>query len=43
MQQQFDLMIAQMNNAAKIEIAEIAAGTALQTAQINAAQAGVAE
>jgi hypothetical protein len=41
--QQFALLIAQMNNAAKVEVAEIAAGTALQTAQITAAQAGSGE
>lgn len=34
------MMIAQMNAMAKVEVAEIAAGTALQTAQINAARRG---
>jgi hypothetical protein len=38
MEQRFALMIAQMNNAAKIEVAEIAANTTLQSAQISAAK-----
>lgn len=36
-EQSMALMIARMNNAAKIEVAEIAAGTTLQAAQIGAA------
>lgn len=34
------VLIAQMNNAAKIEVAELAAQTTLQTAQISAAKQG---
>lgn len=37
MQQELSVMIAQLNNAAKVEVAEIAAGTTLQAAQISAA------
>lgn len=37
--QQMTVLIAHLNNAAKIEVAEIAANTTLQTAQISAANA----
>jgi len=36
--QQIAVLLAQINNAAKIEVAEIAAGATLQTAQIGAAK-----
>lgn len=36
-EQQLAVILAQMNNAAKVEVAEIAAGTTLQAAQISAA------
>lgn len=36
-QQQIAVLVARMNNAAKVEVAEIAAGTTLQAAQISAA------
>lgn len=42
-QQQLQLIITQFNNAAKIEVAEIAADTALNTVQISAAHAGSEE
>jgi hypothetical protein len=38
MEQQLAVLLAQLNNAAKIEVAEIAAGTTLQAAQISAAK-----
>lgn len=38
--QQFETFIAQLNNVAKVEVAEIAANTTLQAAQISAANAG---
>lgn len=37
---QIDIILAHINNAAKVEVAEIEAGTTLQAAQISAAQAG---
>lgn len=43
MRQQFALMIAQMNNQAKIEVAEVAAGTTITVAQISAANQGSTE
>lgn len=38
MEQQLQVLLAHINNAAKIEVAEIAAGATLQTAQISAAK-----
>jgi hypothetical protein len=43
MEQQFALLIAKMNNEAKIEVAEIAAANTLQAAQISAAKSGADE
>lgn len=40
---QIQMLIAQMNNQTKIEVAEIAAGTQLQAAQISAARQGDGE
>jgi len=38
MEQQMQVLLAHINNAAKIEVAEIAAGTTLEAAQISAAK-----
>ena len=38
MEQQLQVLLAHINNAAKIEVAEIAAGATLETAQISAAR-----
>jgi len=43
MQGQLQMLIAQMNNARAVEVAEIAAGTTLATAQMSAAQQATGE
>jgi hypothetical protein len=43
MQRQFDLLVTQLNNQAKIEVAEIGAATTLQASQISAAKGAQSE